>query len=82
MHTFRCSHSQAYLHTYTFSHTQVFTDVFARENQLIRADPRHGTYLACGLLMRGAATISDVNRNIARLKPSLRMAHWNDEVIV
>ncbi|KAF5842818.1 Tubulin/FtsZ family, GTPase domain-containing protein [Dunaliella salina] len=58
---------------------QVFTDVFARENQLIRADPRHGTYLACGLLMRGAATISDVNRNVARLKPSLRMAHWNSE---
>ncbi len=62
--------------------TQVFTDVFSREHHLIRADPRHqGTYLACGLLMRGAAAnISDINRNIARLRPSLRMAHWNTEV--
>lgn len=59
---------------------QVFSDVFARENQLIRANPRNGTYLACGLLMRGAATISDVNRNVARLRPALRMAHWNNEV--
>mmetsp|Transcript_11073 Transcript_11073/g.19222 ORF Transcript_11073/g.19222 Transcript_11073/m.19222 type:complete len:473 (-) Transcript_11073:121-1539(-) len=59
---------------------QVFSDVFARENQLIRADPRHGTYLACGLLMRGAtANISDMNRNVARLRPSLRMANWNTE---
>lgn len=65
----------------TISCTQVFSDVFARENQLIRADPRHGTYLACGLLMRGAtANISDINRNVARLRPSLRMAHWNSEV--
>jgi tubulin epsilon len=60
---------------------QVFMDVFAREHQLIRADPRHGTYLACGLLMRGAtANISDINRNITRIKPSLRMVHWNNEV--
>ncbi len=55
--------------------------MFAREHQLIRADPRHGTYLACGLLLRGAsANISDINRNVVRLRPSLRMAHWNTEV--
>ncbi|GAX75354.1 hypothetical protein CEUSTIGMA_g2798.t1 [Chlamydomonas eustigma] len=58
---------------------QIFTEVFNREHQLIRADPRHSTYLACGLLMRGNATISDINRNVARIKPSLRMAHWNTE---
>ncbi|KAK9816636.1 hypothetical protein WJX72_003106 [[Myrmecia] bisecta] len=58
---------------------QVFSEVFSREHQLIKADPRHSTYLACGLLMRGNIAISDVNRNVARLKPSLRMAHWNCE---
>ncbi|GFH25084.1 uncharacterized protein HaLaN_22990 [Haematococcus lacustris] len=59
---------------------QIFTDVFSREHQLIRADPRHGTYLACGLLMRGAsANISDINRNVARIRPSLQMAHWNSD---
>jgi len=58
---------------------QIFTEVFSREQQLIRADPRHSTYLACGLIMRGNATISDINRNVARIRPSLRMAHWNSE---
>lgn len=56
----------------------MFSDVFGREHQLIRADPRAaGTYLACGLIMRGqAASVADLNRNLARLRPSLRMAHW------
>lgn len=58
---------------------QVFTEVFARESQLIRADPRQGTYLACGLIMRGAATIADINRNVSRIKPTLKMAHWNPD---
>jgi len=29
--------------------------------------------------MRGGATIADMNRNVARLRPKLRMAHWNAE---
>ncbi|KAG2495742.1 hypothetical protein HYH03_006339 [Edaphochlamys debaryana] len=59
---------------------QVFGEVFSRENQLIRADPRHGTYLACGLIARGpTATIADINRNVARLRPQLKMVHWNSE---
>ncbi|KXZ56590.1 TUE1 protein [Gonium pectorale] len=59
---------------------QVFGEVFSREHQLIRADPRHATYLACGLIARGAtATIADINRNVARLRPQLKMVHWNSE---
>lgn len=58
---------------------QVISEVFSREHQLIRADPRRSTYLACGLLARGAISISDINRNISRIRPSLRMAHWNSE---
>lgn len=57
-----------------------FTDVMSREYQLLTCDPRASTYLACGLLMRGGITISDANRNIARLKPHLKMAYWNQEV--
>ncbi|GIL43207.1 hypothetical protein Vafri_1011 [Volvox africanus] len=59
---------------------QVFGEVFSRDHQLIRADPRNATYLACGLIARGpTATISDINRNVARLRPQLRMVHWNSE---
>ncbi|KAG2450093.1 hypothetical protein HYH02_000197 [Chlamydomonas schloesseri] len=59
---------------------QVFGDVFSREHQLIRADPRAGTYLACGLIARGpTATMADINRNVARLRPQLKMVHWNSE---
>lgn len=61
--------------------TQVFGEVFSREHQLIRADPRHATYLACGLIARGpTATMADINRNVARLRPQLKMVHWNSEV--
>ena len=59
---------------------QVFTEAFSRNNHLIKADPTHSTYLACGLLLRGPINISDINRNIGRLKPSMRMIHWNTEV--
>ncbi|GIL72770.1 hypothetical protein Vretimale_4473 [Volvox reticuliferus] len=59
---------------------KVFGEVFSRDHQLIRADPRNATYLACGLIARGpTATIADINRNVARLRPQLRMVHWNSE---
>ena len=38
----------------------------ARHHQLIKADPKRSTYLACGLLVRGAVQVSDVQRNIER----------------
>jgi hypothetical protein len=30
--------------------------------------------------MRGAAGVGDAQRNIARLRSGLRLAHWNEEV--
>lgn len=75
------SQSKAYNSTaFYYVGAQMFGEVFSREHQLIRADPRNHTYLACGLLVRGAATISDINRNVARIKPTLKMVHWNNEV--
>ncbi|XP_064652208.1 tubulin epsilon chain-like [Lineus longissimus] len=58
---------------------QMFSDAFSRDHQLIRADPKHSTYLACALMVRGNAEVSDIRRNIERLKPSLKFIHWNQE---
>lgn len=47
---------------------------FARRNQLMRADPRQGTVLACALLFRGQQlSLSDVTSNVQRLQSQLRM---------
>ena len=56
-----------------------FTDAFAPQNMLIRAEPRKSTYLACALLLRGDVAVSDVSAALAQLQPELRMAHWNPE---
>lgn len=45
----------------------------------MKVDPRKSTYLACCLLMRGKMSIADMNRNVMRLKPNLRMVHWNSD---
>ncbi|XP_076456635.1 tubulin epsilon chain-like [Babylonia areolata] len=58
---------------------QMFTDAFSRDHQLIRADPKHSLYLACALMVRGAVHLSDIRRNIDRLKPKLNFIHWNQE---
>ena len=58
---------------------QMFTDAFSKESQLLRLDPKHGLYIACSLMVRGEVEISDIRRNIDRLKPSLNFVHWNQE---
>eukprot|EP01029_Cantina_marsupialis_P022306 TRINITY_DN543912_c0_g1_i1.p1 TRINITY_DN543912_c0_g1~~TRINITY_DN543912_c0_g1_i1.p1 ORF type:complete len:483 (+),score=95.02 TRINITY_DN543912_c0_g1_i1:179-1627(+) len=58
---------------------QMFTDVLSPNNQLIKADPLHSKYLACGLFARGAVSVSDIRRNTDRLRDSIRLIHWNDE---
>ena len=50
-----------------------FLEPFERDHQMLRLDPRQRTYLAAALLGRGAMNISDVNRAIGKLKPTLRM---------
>ncbi|GAB5361502.1 hypothetical protein AAMO2058_000718500 [Amorphochlora amoebiformis] len=59
---------------------QMFTAAFSRECQLTTIQPRSGTYFACGLIVRGKGVeVSDINRNIDRLKPKLKMAPWNTD---
>ncbi|KAJ3108239.1 hypothetical protein HDU97_001773 [Phlyctochytrium planicorne] len=54
---------------------QLFSDAFNRESQLVRADPKFGVYLAVALIGRGDIQISDIRRNIDRLKPHLKFAN-------
>ncbi|KAK6167915.1 hypothetical protein SNE40_021839 [Patella caerulea] len=58
---------------------QMFTDAFSREHQLLKADPKHSLYLACSLMVRGNVEMSDIRRNIDRLKSNLKFIHWNQE---
>ncbi|XP_067839919.1 tubulin epsilon chain [Heptranchias perlo] len=58
---------------------QMFTDAFSKDYQLMHADPKRNLYLACALMVRGNVQISDLRRNIERLKPSLHFVSWNQE---
>ncbi|XP_028997384.1 tubulin epsilon chain [Betta splendens] len=58
---------------------QMFSDAFSKDHQLIQADPKHSLYLACALMVRGHVQVSDLRRNIERLKPSLPFVSWNQE---
>ncbi|XP_078130142.1 tubulin epsilon chain isoform X3 [Sander vitreus] len=58
---------------------QMFSDAFSKDHQLIRADPKHSLYLACALMVRGNVQVSDLRRNIERLKPLLPFVSWNQE---
>ncbi|XP_078397506.1 tubulin epsilon chain [Cetorhinus maximus] len=58
---------------------QMFTDAFSKDHQLMHADPKRNLYLACALMVRGNVQISDLRRNIERLKPSLQFVSWNQE---
>ncbi|RNA01755.1 tubulin epsilon chain, partial [Brachionus plicatilis] len=58
---------------------QMFSDAFKRENQLLQCDPKSSLYLACALMLRGRVQISDMRRNIEKLKPQLNFIKWNQE---
>ena len=63
----------------SFSVDAMFTEVLHKDNHLIRADPRSSTYLACALMARGRVPISDMHRNVERLKRSVKLIHWNPD---
>ncbi|RVE56148.1 hypothetical protein OJAV_G00233360 [Oryzias javanicus] len=58
---------------------QIFSDAFSKDHQLIRANPKQSMYLACALMVRGNVHVSDLRRNIERLRPSLPFVSWNQE---
>ena len=44
----------------------MFGDAFSGDHQMVKGEPKLGTYLACALVTRGAVDLSDVRRNIDR----------------
>ncbi|KAG4098698.1 putative tubulin/FtsZ family protein [Neocallimastix lanati (nom. inval.)] len=58
---------------------QMFSDSFSKENSLVNADLKNNKFLACALMLRGNVEISDIRRNIEKLKPQLDFIYWNQE---
>ncbi|KAJ7550790.1 hypothetical protein O6H91_07G118500 [Diphasiastrum complanatum] len=59
---------------------QIVSEVFSRDNQLIKCNPMGSTFLACALFARGErCTISDLNDSLARVRKRVKMIHWNTE---
>jgi hypothetical protein len=58
---------------------QAFTDVINSDFQLLKANPSLGIYLVCGLIVRGAVTISDMECNRLCTKLMMKMIPWNQE---
>ncbi|KAI8927116.1 tubulin, epsilon 1 [Entophlyctis helioformis] len=56
---------------------QMFADAFSPESQLVSVDPRSSVYLASALIVRGAVEVSDLRRNIDRMRKTLRFVPWN-----
>lgn len=81
---FDCSLSPMFTHA-DHSHSaaryvdSMFSEAFLRGHQLLRGDPKRSVHLAVGLLLRGDIVISDVARNVDKLKREIRMAHWNQD---
>ncbi|CAN8003466.1 unnamed protein product [Ixodes pacificus] len=56
---------------------QMFTDAFSGQQQLVQCDVKRGVQLACALLARGSVGISDLRRNLDRIREDVRFVHWN-----
>eukprot|EP00055_Hartaetosiga_balthica_P004875 m.13459 g.13459 ORF g.13459 m.13459 type:complete len:472 (+) comp4158_c0_seq1:88-1503(+) len=58
---------------------QMFTDCFEANYQLVRCTPRKGLYTACALMVRGNVEVSDIRRNIDRIRQKIHFSTWNSE---
>jgi tubulin epsilon len=56
---------------------QMFTDAFQSDSQLMSIEPKQSVFLASSLIARGAIHISDLRRNIDRIKSQIRFVPWN-----
>jgi tubulin epsilon len=68
---------------FIFALFQMFSDTLSPHSQLITPAPlpaSASTYLAMGLFARGPSIhISDIARNVARLKQQVTLARWNPD---
>ncbi|EGD72884.1 tubulin [Salpingoeca rosetta] len=58
---------------------QMFSDAFDPSFQLAKCHPRKGILTACALMVRGNVEVSDIRRNIDRVKSKLHFVKWNQE---
>ncbi|XP_064480263.1 tubulin epsilon chain-like isoform X2 [Ornithodoros turicata] len=58
---------------------QMFSDAFSANHQLVQCNVKSGALLACTLLARGNVSISDIRRNVERIRSELRFVHWNQD---
>lgn len=58
---------------------QSFQEALNKSSQLVKEHPKSHTNLASALLLRGDVAMYDVNRNIRKLKSSLKMPQWTTE---
>ena len=83
MHFLTCSLSPLYdladVHVPPRRLDQMFSDAFDPAFQLTKCHPRKGILSACALMVRGNVEVSDIRRNIDRIRPKLRFARWNQE---
>lgn len=57
----------------------MFRELLLPESQLMSCRPKLHKYLAIGLLLRGQLSLSDVARNVERLKAEAGMVWWNPD---
>lgn len=58
---------------------QTFSDVLTQGHQLMNVDPRGNTYMALAFLVRGSASIADVNRNVSKLRQNVKLLPYNED---
>lgn len=56
---------------------QMFSDAFDPAYQLSKCHPRRGIFTACALMVRGDVEVSDIRRNIDRIRSKLNFVQWN-----
>lgn len=58
---------------------RMFAGVLSRSNQLLKADPLNGRFLACAMLVRGPVNLADIHRNVERLADQIHLPSWNPD---
>lgn len=63
----------------TMSTQQLMMSCFEPANQMVKCDPRQGSYMACCLLFRGDVNPNDINASINQIKGmrTIKFVSWS-----
>lgn len=58
---------------------QLMMQCFEPSNQMVKCDPRHGSYMSCCLLFRGDVNPNDINSSINQIKSmrAIKFVSWS-----